>query len=113
MKNYFGIYVIFGRWNQRKRGSTMTTTHQGAPGAAGAPRWVMPTWCTPSDVICIKNSEIFRKNRVKFLGHPENFYFWVIFHCTEKIRKQTKHGILFYLTKKNREQKVGTKGSAY
>ena len=23
-----------------------TTTHQGAPGGPGAPRWVVPTWCT-------------------------------------------------------------------
>jgi len=30
-----------------------------------------------------------------------------------KFRKQAKHGILFYLTNKNREQKVGTEGSAY
>ena len=32
MENYFGIYVIFGRWNQCKQGPTMPTTHQGAPG---------------------------------------------------------------------------------
>ena len=23
-----------------------TTTHQGAPGVPGVPRWVVPTWCT-------------------------------------------------------------------
>ena len=23
-----------------------TTTNQGAPGGPGAPRWVVPTWCT-------------------------------------------------------------------
>ena len=32
MENYFGIFMIFGRWNQRKRGPTVTTTLQGAPG---------------------------------------------------------------------------------
>ena len=32
MEIYFGIYVIFGRWNQHKRGHTEHTTHQGAPG---------------------------------------------------------------------------------
>ena len=31
MENYFGIYVIFGWWNQRKRGPMASTTHQGAP----------------------------------------------------------------------------------
>ena len=41
-----------------------TTTHQGAPGG-----------------ICAKNSKIFRKNRIKFLEHFENFCFWVIFYC--------------------------------
>ena len=25
-----------------------TTTNQGTPGDPGAPRWVVPTWCTPS-----------------------------------------------------------------
>ena len=39
-----------------------TTTHQDAPGVAGAPRWVVPTWCTPSDVICTKNSEKKKKS---------------------------------------------------
>ena len=34
MENYFGIFMIFGRWNQRKRGATVPTTHQGAPGGA-------------------------------------------------------------------------------
>ena len=31
MENYFGIYVIFRRWNQCKRGPTVPTTHQGTP----------------------------------------------------------------------------------
>ena len=30
-----------------------------------------------------------------------------------EIRKQGKHGILFYMTKKNRKQKVGAEGCAY
>ena len=60
------------------------TTHQGAPGGAGAPWCLVGTRCTPSDVICTKNSEIIRKNRSNFSGHSENFYFWVIFYCTEK-----------------------------
>jgi hypothetical protein len=67
----------------------------------------------PSGVICTRNSEIFRKNRIEFLGHSENFYFWVIFLLHGKFRKQTKHGILFYLTKKNRKQKLGAEDCAY
>ena len=51
------------------------TTHQGAPGVAGVPWCLVGTRCTPSDVICTQNSEIFRKNHIKFLGHSENFYF--------------------------------------
>ena len=43
------------------------------------------------------------KNIIKFSEHSKNFYFWVIFLLHEKFRKQTKHGILFYLTNKNRE----------
>ena len=34
MENNFGIYVIFGRWNQRKRGPTAPKIQQGASGGA-------------------------------------------------------------------------------
>ena len=64
-----------------------TTNHQGAPGAAGAPRWVVPTWCTPPLVLLAsKNQKYSGKNRIKFSGHSENFYFWDIF-ITRKIQK--------------------------
>src|SRR3989337_2343119 len=69
-----------------------------------------PPGAPPSDIICTRNLEIFRKNRIKFLEHSENFYFWVIFLLHGKFRKQTKHGILFYLTNKNRKLKVGSEG---
>jgi hypothetical protein len=75
-----------------------TTTLLGVPGAAGVPRWVVPTWCTPPLMLFAlkiqKNSE---KNRIKFLGHPENFYFWVIFFIAREIQKTDKawHFILF------------------
>ena len=58
----------------------------------------------------LKNSE--EKNHIWFSEHSENFYFWVIFLLHGKFRKQTKHGILFYLTNKDRK-KVGREGSAY
>ena len=53
------------------------------------------------------------KNRIKFSGHSENFYFWVIFLLQGESRKQDNPGFLFYLTKNNRKQKVGTEGCAY
>ena len=81
------------------------------PGGPGAPRWVVPTW--PPLILfapgIIKYSE---KNHIKFSEHFENFYFWA-FLLHGKFRKQTKHGILFYLTNKNRKYKVGTESSAY
>ena len=73
------------------------TTHQGTPGGAGAPWCLVGTRCTPSGIICTRNSEIFRKNHIKFSNHSENFYFLVIF-LHEENRKQDNYGILFYLT---------------
>ena len=58
-----------------------TTTHQGAPRGA-RPGGLCPPRAPPSDIICSKNSQISRKNHVKFSGHYEIFYFWVIFYCT-------------------------------
>ena len=81
-----------------------TTTHQGAPRGPGAPRWVVPTWFTSLwYYLHQKIRNIQKKFHVQFSGHSGNFYFWVIFLLHWKFRKQTKHGILFYLTNKNRE----------
>ena len=74
-----------------------TTTHQGTPGGAGVPRWVVPTWCTPSDVICTKNSEIFRKNCIKFSGHYENFYFVVSFFIVWEIQKNRQSMTSYFI----------------
>ena len=30
-----------------QRWAEVSTTHQGAPGLPGAPRWVVPTWWAP------------------------------------------------------------------
>ena len=49
----------------------------------------------PSDIICTRNSEIFKKNRVKFSGHSENFYFWVIFYCTGNSENRQNMGLYF------------------
>ena len=90
-----------------------TTTHQGTPGGLSAPRWVVPSWCTSLWYYLHqkfinnqkKSYHIFTTFRdLLFLGH---------FLLHMKFRKQTKHGILFYLTNKNKKQKVGTEGSAY
>jgi len=43
------------------------------------------------------------KNCIKFSMHYKKFYFWVIFLLHEKFRKHTKHGILFYLTTKKKD----------
>ena len=71
-----------------------TTTHQGAPGGPGAPRWGVPPGAPPSDIICTINSEIFRKNRIKFSEHSENFYFRVIFYCTGN--SENRQNMAFY-----------------
>ena len=36
------------------------------------------------------------KNRIKFLGHPGNFYFWVIFYCTGN--SENRKNMAFYFT---------------
>ena len=43
MENYFGIFVIFGNWNHRKRRPTWTTIHKGAPQAPSAWWLVIPS----------------------------------------------------------------------
>ena len=52
-ENYFGIYVIFGSWNHRKRRPTQPTRHQGAPEAPSAWWLVVPSsndgWRSTSD----------------------------------------------------------------
>ena len=50
---------------------------------------------------------------LNFQSILRTFIFGSFFYCTGKFRKQTKHVILFYLTNKNRKQKVGTESSAY
>jgi hypothetical protein len=40
-RDFFGIYVIFGNWNQRKRRLTLPTTHQDTSGGPGARWWVV------------------------------------------------------------------------
>jgi hypothetical protein len=60
--------------------------------------------------VILKNSE---KNCIKFSGHSANFYFSATFLLHGKNRKQTKHGILFYSTNKNRKLKIRTESSAY
>ena len=58
------------------------------------PGGLCPPGAPPSDIICTRNSEIFKKNRVKFSGHSENFYFWVIFYCTGN--SENRQNMAFY-----------------
>ena len=75
-----------------------TTTHQSTPGGPGAPRWVVPTWCTSlwyylhQKFLNIQK----KKNHIMFSEHSEKFYFWVFFIARE-IQKTDKtwHFILF------------------
>ena len=71
MQNYFGIYVIFRRWNQRKRRPTQGTRHHGASEAPSAEWWIVPTsyvgWGSTSGA----RKLISRKNRVKIAAQSE------------------------------------------
>ena len=71
MENYFGIYVIFGSWNHRKRRPTQPTRHQGAPEAPGVVWWVVPSsnvsWGSTSGA----RKLISGKNRVKISAQSE------------------------------------------
>ena len=89
-------------------GHVGTTTHQGAPGGVGAPRWVVPTWCT--SLRCLSHQKflnIQKKIVLNFQDILRTFIFGSFFIARE-IQKTEKYGILFYLTNKNRKQKVGT-----
>ena len=68
-----------------------TTTHQGVLACPGG---FCPPGASPSDIICTRNSEIFRKNHIKFSGHSENFYFWIIFYCTGN--SENRQNMAFY-----------------
>ena len=80
-----------------------TTTHQALLGVLARPGGLCPPGAPPLVIFAPKILKYSEKNRIKFSGHSENFFFWVIFVLHVKFRKQTKHGILFYLTNKNRE----------
>ena len=81
------MVIFFSRnvvlWDEEVRGPTWGPEPTRARlGVLARPGGLCPPGATPSDVICIKNSKIFRKNSIKFSKHSENFYFWVIFYCT-------------------------------
>ena len=64
-------------------------------GVLARPGGLCPPGAPPSDVICTKNSEIFRKNHIKFSEHSENFYFWVISYCTNNSRNRQRMAFYF------------------
>ena len=63
-------------------------------GVLARPGGLCPPGAPPSGVYWTKNSQIFRKNRVKFSGHSENFCFWVIFYCTGNL--ENRQTMAFY-----------------
>ena len=78
-------------------GHVGTTTHQRAPGLLARPCAVYPPGGPPpSKVICIKNSEIFKKIILNFQGILRTFIFGSFFIARE-IQKTDKtwHFILF------------------
>ena len=67
MENYFGIFVIFGRWNQRKQGPTASTSHHGAPLARGGASWAH---CKLVGALLRPQGSLYQeKNRVKILDN--------------------------------------------
>ena len=79
MVNFFWMNVVMWEEEVSEGAHVGTTTHQGAPGGqVGCAHLVhLPLILFAPEVL--KYSE---KNRIKFSGHSENFYFWVIFYCT-------------------------------
>jgi hypothetical protein len=69
-----------------------TTTHQGAPGGAGAPRWVVPTWST--SLCCYLHQKLLniqKKIVLNFYSILRTFIFGSFFYCTEN-----RQGMAFY-----------------
>ena len=64
-------------------------------GVLARPGGLCPPGAPPSDVICTKILKYSEKNRIKISEHSENFYFWVIFYCTEKA--ENTQSLAFYL----------------
>ena len=61
-------------------GHVGTTAHQGAPGGPGAPRWVVPTWCTSLRYyLHQKFINIQKKNVLNFQGILRTFIFGPFF----------------------------------
>ena len=90
------------------------TTLLGAPRGVVAPCGLVAHRCTPLGCVqCQKFLNILEKIILNFHGILRTFIFGPFFLLLGKFRKQDNHGILFYSTKNNREQKVGTEGCAY
>jgi hypothetical protein len=82
-------------------------------GGVARPGGLCPPGAPPSGIICTSNSQKFRKNHIKFSGQSKNFDFSATFLLHGKNRKQTKHGILFYLTNNNKKLKIITESCVY
>ena len=67
------------------------------PGGRACPP---PLWSTGASPWCSSVLEILKysiKNHTKFLGHLENFYFLVIFYCTDNSENRKIIVFLLYL----------------
>ena len=73
-----------------------TTTPRARQGVLACPGGLCPPGTPPLVIFAPKILKYSRKNLIKFLGHSENFYFWVIFYCTgNSENRQNMHFILF------------------
>ena len=74
-----------------------TTTHQGAPGGPGVPRWIVPTWCTSLWYYLHQKFRNIQKNIVfNFQGILRTFIFGSFFIAREiQETDKTWHFILF------------------
>ena len=75
----------------------MGPTRQGAhPGGRACPPPLWPAGEAPGVCLVLEILKYFIKNHTKFLGHLENFYFLVIFYCTEDSENCITMAFLLY-----------------
>src|SRR6266511_1580472 len=53
---FFLVKMTYIQEDGHQRWAEVGTTHQGAPGLPGAPRWVVPTWWAPSGACLLQYS---------------------------------------------------------
>ena len=93
LENFYGIKEKYWCQEPPEGGPWVSTTHQGAPSRCAQVGYahlvhLLQVLFAPE---IHKYSE---KNCIKFSGHSENFYFWVIFYCTGN--SENRQNMAFY-----------------